>query len=271
MARTVWHLTTAEGYTSTVVQALKSGDGFNRSRIADHDERTQQMKKCLVVSFIALCVFGACTAQAKEIPLALQSVEDMPALPRVLILGDSISIGYTLHLRETLKNEANVHRAPTNCGPTTKGLEHIERWLGDGKWDVIHFNWGLHDLKYLDESGKVVGPAQGHHQVSQADYEKNLDTLTKRMKKTGARLIWCSTTPVPEGGVGRLAKDAPIYNAIALRVMKKHDIPMHDLYSFVLDNELPHSKPDNVHFLDKENKQLAESAAKAIRKALKKE
>ena len=80
-------------------------------------------------------------------------VKDDPKLPRVLLIGDSISIGYTLPTREFLKGKANLHRIPTNGGPTTKGLASIEAWLGKGKWDVIHFNWGLHDLKYMGPNG----------------------------------------------------------------------------------------------------------------------
>ena len=67
---------------------------------------------------------------------------DVAGLPRVLIIGDSISIGYQPALREALAGKANVHRPGTNCGPTSRGVEQIEEWLGDGKWDVIHFNWG---------------------------------------------------------------------------------------------------------------------------------
>ena len=57
-------------------------------------------------------------------------VMDNPKLPRVLLIGDSISIGYTLPTREFLKGKANLHRIPTNGGPTTKGLASIDAWLG---------------------------------------------------------------------------------------------------------------------------------------------
>ena len=80
---------------------------------------------------------------------AMIPVEDIKGLPRVLLIGDSISIGYTVPARDALRGEANVHRPLTNCGPTTRGLESLSQWLGDTDWDVIHFNWGLHDLKYL--------------------------------------------------------------------------------------------------------------------------
>jgi hypothetical protein len=78
--------------------------------------------------------------------------QEVPGQPRVLLIGDSISIGYTLPVRELLKGKANVHRIPQNGGATDVGLEKMASWLGDGKWDVIHFNFGLHDAKYFSET-----------------------------------------------------------------------------------------------------------------------
>ena len=94
------------------------------------------------------------TPPARKPNPAMAKVEDVPGLPRVLLIGDSISIGYTVPVRELLEGKANVHRPLTNCGPTSKGVAEIEEWLGDGKWDVIHFNWGLHDLKYMGPKGQ---------------------------------------------------------------------------------------------------------------------
>src|SRR5689334_4412744 len=97
---------------------------------------------------------------------AYQKITDVPGLPRVLLIGDSISIGYTVAVRDELKGKANVHRPATNCGPTTRGVQMIDQWLEDGKWDVIHFNFGLHDLKFVDDQGKNAPPDKGHPQVS---------------------------------------------------------------------------------------------------------
>src|SRR5262245_53545807 len=82
---------------------------------------------------------------------AFAPVKDDPALPRVLLIGDSISIGYTVPTQRLLKGQANVHRVPENGGPTINGLKKIDQWLGDKPWAVIHFNWGLHDLR-LDQA-----------------------------------------------------------------------------------------------------------------------
>src|SRR5205085_7354883 len=92
---------------------------------------------------------------------SLAPVTDTPGLPRVMLIGDSISMGYTVPVRELLAGKANVHRVPGNAFSTREGLADLSRWLGSEKWDVIHFNWGLHDLKHwkdgkMDMTGDVV-------------------------------------------------------------------------------------------------------------------
>jgi acyl-CoA thioesterase-1 len=125
--------------------------------------------------------------QKKAPDPAFTQVVDDPALPRVLLIGDSISIGYTVPLQQALKGKANVHRIPVNGGPTTTGLKNIDAWLGDGHWDVIHFNWGLHDLKYMNDKGDLVPVAEGRQQVPLEEYAANLTKLVERLQKTGAR------------------------------------------------------------------------------------
>ena len=66
------------------------------------------------------------TAPPKRTPNpAMAKIEDVAGLPRVLLIGDSISIGYTVPVRELLKGKANVHRPLTNCGPTTKASPRL--------------------------------------------------------------------------------------------------------------------------------------------------
>lgn len=208
--------------------------------------------------------------KAKKAPAnpAYAKVEDEAGLPRVLVIGDSISIGYQAPLREALKGKANVHRPMTNCGPTTRGVEQIEDWLGNGRWDVIHFNFGLHDVRHFDDQGKGTDADKGHRQVSEADYEKNLDQLVMRMKKTGAKLIFATTTPVPAGSAGRVPGDEVRYNDIARRVMQKHGVAIDDLYAFVHPRMNEMQRPMNVHFHDQGSKMLADQVAASILKAL---
>ena len=203
---------------------------------------------------------------------AMVKVEDVPGLPRVLLIGDSISIGYTVPVREMLKGKANVHRPLTNCGPTTNGVAKLDEWLGDGKWDVIHFNFGLHDLKYMGPNGENLADPKletSQPQVPLDEYAANLHEIVKRLKQTNAKLIWRNTTPVPEGAKGRVVGDAKKYNDVALQIMRENDIPVDDQYAFCMERLKEIQLPANVHFSPEGSKALAAQAVEAIEQALK--
>ena len=206
---------------------------------------------------------------------AMAKVEDVAGLPRVLLIGDSISIGYTVGVRELLKGKANVHRPLTNCGPTTRGLQGLDSWLatgGEGKrWDVIHFNWGLHDLKYMGPQGQNLADpkaADSGQQVPPEEYEKNLRILAKKLKATGGKVIWRNTTPVPPGSKGRVVGDSKKYNEIAAKIMTELDIPTHDLFTISQERMSELMLPANVHFKPEGNKVLAKEVAAKIENLL---
>ena len=212
------------------------------------------------VVVVALCACAGLFAQARKPNPAFAKIEDDPSLPRVLLIGDSISMAYTLPTRRLLAGKANLHRIPENGGPTIRGLEQLSLWLGDGNWDVIHFNWGLHDLKLID----------GKHQVPIEEYEKNLRELVSRMQATGAKLIWATTTPVPAGELEppRRPEDAPAYNKAAGKIMEANNIPVDDLYAFALPRLSEIQRPANVHFTDEGSAALAAEVAASILTAL---
>lgn len=233
--------------------------------------QTSRMKTAIhTLLCLALCA-GPCLAQKKRAG-PMTPMEDDPALPRVLLIGDSISIAYTLPTRAELKSVANVHRIPTNGGPTSKGLVSIDKWIGKKKWDVIHFNWGLHDLCYRHAESKTQGnrdKVKGKVTHSVEEYAANLEKLVVRLKKTGAHLIFATTTPVPEGEAGRKVGDDVLYNKAALAVMKKHEVEVNDLHA-VMAGKMPKfaTKPGNVHFKPEGSKLLAEKVARTIKPAL---
>jgi len=207
-----------------------------------------------------LLAASAIAAQPKGHSPKLASAEADPALPNVLLIGDSISMGYTGPVAKRLAGEANVYRPAANCGPTSRGLEHLDGWLGDIEWDVIHFNWGLHDLKFID----------GERQVPLDQYGENIEKLVDQLQRTGATLIWCSTTPVPKGKVRpkRIPSDAAAYNRAAAEVMAEHGIRVNDLYAYALPRLEEIQQPVNVHFTRQGSEKLAEQVAQAIRQAL---
>lgn len=198
-----------------------------------------------------------------------------PTLPNVLILGDSISIGYTLQVREHLQGKANVFRPigrngnrRENCGGTTYGLENIDRWLAVQKWDVIHFNWGLHDLKHVktpgsdDKSNDPDDPTQ----ATLEEYTKNMQTIVGKLKATGAKLIFATTTPVVPGTRNPLrTPEAPVrYNAAARKIMEADNIQVNDLHAFAIPHLDQWQKPRNVHFKPAGYDALAKQVATVI-------
>jgi hypothetical protein len=180
-------------------------------------------------------------------------VEDRPGLPRVLLIGDSVSRAYTQTVRKELDGVANVHRAPANCGPTASGIKNIEVWLGNGKWDVIHFNFGIHDRN-----------------TAPADYTARLEQLVERMKKTGARLMWATTTPIPDTADGKQKASSIVEkNELAADVMKRHEVAVDDLFKAITPHLDKLQNPNDVHFTPEGNEFLGKAAAAAIKTVLK--
>ena len=195
-----------------------------------------------------------------------KSIQIDNKLPKVLIIGDSISLGYTPYVVKMLEGVASVEHNKGNAGPTMRGLENIEEWIGNTPWDVIHFNWGLWDMYGWMYQGKERTPEI---------YEKNLETLVVRLEKTGARLIWATTTPVcpkPETKARTVVESTTelAYRDAALRVMKKHNIPVDDLYSVIAPVRDQYTLgDDNVHYKPEGSKLLAEQVVVHIKSALK--
>ena len=189
---------------------------------------------------------------------------DNPALPRVLIIGDSISIGYTARVRKLLNGKANVHRPETNCRWSAYGNEKILDWIGNSKWDLIHFNFGLWDWYGWKQEKKATLES----------YAKNLESIVGKLKSTGAKLVFAVTTPPcigPEKKVQFIVSDerAESFNRSALAVMKKNNVIINDLYSLIGNNRKQYQRGVNdVHYNDAGRDLLATEVAKVINKEL---
>jgi acyl-CoA thioesterase-1 len=212
--------------------------------------------------------FPGFVALSAEQIAAVADVPDAPGLPRVLLIGDSISIAYTQQVRAELKGAANVHHPDENCGPTVFGLDRLDAWLGTGKWAVIYFNFGLHDLKYLDAQENYVTPVKGHQVASPEQYGKNLRELVKRLQRTGAKLIFATTTPVPAGTNGRVEGSERAFNEVGRQVMQENGVAIDDLHAFALPRLAEIQLPQNVHFTPAGSGVIARRVAATIRVAL---
>ena len=190
--------------------------------------------------------------------------------PRILIIGDSISIGYTPYVIEKLENKANVFHNPGNAQHTGTGLKRIDEWIGDGKWAIIQFNWGLWDLCYRHPDSKIQGTrdkVNGKITYTVEEYASNLDSIVTILQtNTEAKLIFVTTSYVPENEAGRFKDDAIRYNNAAKEIMKKHSVLVNDIY----DKSIPiHQKfgkgSDDVHYSEKGYEKLGKLVARTLK------
>ena len=195
-------------------------------------------------------------------------------LPQVLIIGDSISMGYTPVLQGMLYGKVDITRPPNsgggwiNCEGTKRGVEMIDEWLALGDFDVIHFNFGLHDLKHVQpDSGRNSNDPSHPQQSNLKQYDANLRLIVAKLKATGAKLIFATTTPYPDKPGGPLRRaDQPLkYNEVALKIMKENGIDVNDLHGFTLPRMDELLLPNNVHFRPEANLELAKKVAKSIK------
>lgn len=195
------------------------------------------------------------------------------AKKKVLIIGDSISLGYFPTVKKELAAEAEVLHNPGNAQHTGTGLRMIDQWLGDQKYDVILFNWGLWDLCYRHPDSKVQGQRDklnGEITYTVDRYEANMEKLVQRLKKTGAKLVFVTTTVIPPDEAGRFEGDEITYNNAAKNVMKKYGVELCDLHQYSVEVHKQYKLKDgDVHYVPEGYQKLGGYIAGALKKALK--
>jgi len=241
---------------------------------------TRLILTLLACASLAFAADTPATKSATPLAKEFAPIVDDPKLPRVLIIGDSVSVAYTLDVRKNLAGVANVHRIAANGGSTRTALGEygLIRWLKPGeKWDVIHFNEGLHDLSYRfsddrdkNDKGEYASPTNGGRpNVSVEQYEKNLRLIVARLKQTRAKLIFASTTPVPESDAAKYVKDSELpYNVVAKKVMTEEGVIWNDLWAAVKPKQDQLQGKRNVHFMASGSAVLAKQVAEAITREL---
>ncbi len=222
------------------------------------------MMKHMLLLAVAFWVTGDASVEAQQ---ALSS-----ELPRILLIGDSISEGYQAQVKKAFEGRAVVVKNQGNAEWSGTGVKKIDSYLGDTKWDIIHFNWGLWDIYGWEYDAEDRAPEA---------YAKRLDTLVTRMKQTGAKLIWATTTPVcrePEKTMSKRFHKTVIvspeqqrkYADAARVIMEKHGVTINDLYAHIVPTLAQHGvAPNDVHFHAAGSARLAQKVISALDEALK--
>ena len=253
----------------------------------------KQSQATLLKVFGLIAVFSIAHANesAREVDLwhslMTDEVRDIPAfqlpkrnerLPNVLLFGDSISSDYFPFVAQALRGKVNLYRMPPKSDwdsstfvPYLTELTSTMAPAWEFKWDVIHFNFGLHDMKRYNTLGKK-DTVNGSMQVGYNDYAQNLTKSLQWLKTNSpdTKLIFATTTPVPVGEPRRRTADSIGLNDLAREILADSpDISINDLYSFTLArHEEWQLKPHNVHYNESGSRAQGEAVARAILQAL---
>ncbi len=212
--------------------------------------------------------FGCISSQTarNEQPLIRENIEwvriwipnaNVEEKPRVLIVGDSITVGYFPAVEKRLEEIAYCARLSTSrcvCDPVF--FEELILVLKQYPFDVIHFNNGLHGFGYTEEQ-----------------YESGLKKLISVLDQYAgdAQWIWAYSTPMRNNeNLDELdPKNERVIerNRIAASIVEAEGIPVTDLYQLSISHP-EHFSNDGVHFNNTGKEAQAELVAQRVRKVI---
>ena len=186
---------------------------------------------------------------------------------KVLLIGDSIRMFYQDEVKSQLGEEYKVYAPRENCRFSSYVLNSLRFWLTEfPSPDIIHFNAGLWDSAILySEDGCFVGISE---------YVKNMKSILRELKKTGAKIIFATTTPVSDKKANlpgptppaHKNEDIASYNRAVIELFNGEDVVVNDLYSLIYPEKERYLSEDMIHPNEEGVKILGEAVAFAIRK-----
>ena len=188
----------------------------------------------------------------------------MPDKLSVILIGDSICMGYRPRVQERLSGKVDILGIEGNGGDSSQILKNLDEWMINRDADLIHFNCGLHDLKFERDTKVYQQPLKV--------YEANLGKIVKRLQNEAkSRLAWATTTPVINErhnavkGFDRYLRDVQAYNRVATAIITEAGIPIDDLYSAVQNDDVEACLgADGVHMTERGNKVLTDAVSSFI-------
>jgi len=206
-------------------------------------------------------------------------------MKNVLLIGDSIRLGYQDRVRELLGDDVQVFSPNENCRYTKFTLWGMFSWMqgwGNPHIDVIHWNTGCWDLHRCTADGEIFTPIDEYIEVNRR--------LAIQMESYTDKLIWATILP---GGKG-LDKHEPVnyvvnmeapkvyltdymepwnadvkrYNEACSKMMRERGIVVNDLYSLIVNDTDKYISDDGIHPNGDGYEVLAQKVAAEIKKML---
>lgn len=202
------------------------------------------------------------------------SIED-PRLPRVLIIGDSISAHYHEPLSRLMEGKANIvgeASLPTKPDPkkcfwasvgnrfwrtdqATKGND-LKKFLAEsGPWDIVHFNIGIH---------MFVQAKPG----DEKPYAEKLRQVVQTIRDSGAICLFANSTgTVADNTIPNAPNyltNCKAFNAAAEEVMQEMGVPVTDIFGLIQPRAKELIGADLVHTTGEADQMMAELIAKRL-------
>lgn len=208
-------------------------------------------------------------------------------MKNVLLIGDSIRLGYQQKVSELLGEDVHIYAPAENCRYTKYTLWGMFSWMdswGNPDIDVVHWNTGIWDLHRCTADGEIFTPLYEYLEVNRR--------LAIQMESYTDKLIWATTIP----GSHELDKRAAInslintdskapkvfltdceeawnrdirrYNEATTELMRMRGIKVNDLYSVIAEDADGLISEDGIHPNEEGYTRLAKQVANEIRAML---
>ena len=199
-------------------------------------------------------------------------VED-PRLPRILIIGDSISGHYLYGVRERMRGKANVIGEASmrdnswhKMGPrfyrsdwASKG-DGLRSFLAErSPFDIVHFNNGIHNFSRANPG-------------DEKPYAEQLRKVVATIRESGAVCLFANST----GTIGdnviptapRYLANCRAFNAAAEAVMRELRVPVTDIYGLIQPRIKDLISSDLIHTNKEADEMMADLIAKRLSETL---
>ena len=178
-----------------------------------------------------------------------------------MLIGDSIRLSYQPTVKRKLADVAEVWGTEDNCRYVKYTLWCVNDWIAQcGKPDIVHWNNGIWDAYRLNPEMGLFTPRK--------EYLVYLKRVLAELRKTGATILWATTTPVKPECQNCRGKDIDAYNAAAVRLMAAENIAVNDLNGLLKSDMNRFLSQDNVHLSEDGIETCGEAVARRVRERL---
>ena len=213
--------------------------------------------KRLLILLLSCCLWSQFASADEPVRERIEWIDiwvtdaDKTDLPRVLLVGDSITRGYFGAVEKHLAGKAYCARLTTSkCVSDPTFNDDLKLMLKQYNFSVIHFNNGLHGWGYTEEQ-----------------YRDGLLSTVIALKEHDARIIWATTTPVREKSDLETFSDrtdrVKLRNTLAAEIMTEQKVATDDLFELAKDHAA-WTSGDGVHFNGQGNEALAKQVADCV-------